>query len=519
MQQAQTMKNLITLSLLLILGLSASAQEMKFKVEGMKDTTVFLAKYFGPKLYYADTAYSKKGVAIFDGKKHPSGLYAVVVPGGKYFEFIHDSEPVDMYVGNSNDMVGTMKVNKSVNNTVFYDYIKFMTESKKKGAQLNEKLKLESKGSIGYESAKKELDQLNDEVMTYQKDLIKNNEGRFIAVMVKMSMDIELPDPPKDENGVITDSAYVYQYYVNHYWDNVDLKDPRIVRTPVFHNKLDKYFSQQGVIQIPDSIIRYADLMIAKMDIEDQENKVFQYTCHHITYKYETSKIMGMDKVFWHMAVTYYCPKESTKAYWMTDENLEKVCTRAEKIGRTVIGNYAPLIILPDSTENNWINMYQVDAAYTVLYFWDPNCGHCKKTTPKLQTLYDEKFKDRNIEIYAVGKATGDDFEAWKKFIRDNKLTFINVGLTKSVYNQAMEDPLPLLKKTTIESLNYSDTYDIYSTPRIFILGPDKKIMFKQLSIGQLEAILDDLTGHKDDPKLFPVEDPENGPDSAPDSH
>ncbi len=505
------MKNFILLLAFLITGVASNAQDLRFEVEGMGDTTIYMARYFGPKLYYADTAYSSNGVAVFDGKKHPGGLYAVVIPGGQYFEFIHDDEKVDMYIGNSKDLIGSMDVKKSVNNKVFYDYIMFMTDNKKKGAALNNEYKAAAEGSDEQEKIKDELSALNESVVDYQKTLITENEGKFVAVMIKMSMDIELPESPKDENGVITDSNYVYQYYINHYWDNVDLQDERIVRTPIFHNKIDKYFSQQGVVQIPDSIIKYADILLSQMDQEDQENKVFQYSCHHITYKYESSKIMGMDKVFWHMAVSYYCDPNN-KAFWMTEENSNKVCERARKIGKTVIGNYAPMLILPDTTETNWINSYQIDAEYTVLYFWDPNCGHCKKVTPKLQVLYDEKFKERNIEIYAVGKATGDDFEDWKEFIRENKLTFINVGLTPAVYNQAMEDPAPLMKHTNIQSLNYTDTYDIYSTPRIFILGPDKKIMFKQLSIGQLEAILDDLTGHHDDEKLFPIEDPENGP-------
>ena len=34
-------------------------QNLNFKISGLKDTTVFLARYFGEKLYYAYTAYSK----------------------------------------------------------------------------------------------------------------------------------------------------------------------------------------------------------------------------------------------------------------------------------------------------------------------------------------------------------------------------------------------------------------------------------------------------------------------------
>ncbi len=505
------MKKVIFLLVIMIAAVSSNAQNLKFKVEGMKDTTVFLAKYLGPKLYYADTAQSVKGVATFDGSKHQRGLYAVVIPGSQYFEFVHDNEVVDMYVGDSKDMIGTMKVNKSPSNKVFYDYIMFMTQKKRKSTVIEGKYK-ETKDEKEKEKLLEELRAIGKEITAGQRKLFEENKDKFIGVMVRMSMDAELPDPPKDENGVITDSNFVYNYYIEHFWDDIPLKDPAIVRTPVFHNKLDKYFSKNGVIQIPDTITTYAKKLIDQMDAVDQENKVFQYTVHHITQKYEASKIMGMDRVFVYMADNYYCG-EKNEAYWMSEENTTKLCERADKIRNTMINEFAPMLILTDTTEKNWINCYKIDAEYTVLYFWDPNCGHCKKTTPKLQVLYDKKFKDRNIEIYAVGKATGEDFEAWKKYIADEELTFINVGLTKNIYNTALEDPRPLMQHTTIQSLNYTDTYDIYSTPRIFILDKDKKIKFKQLSIGQLEEILDNLTGHGDDEKLFPKEDPANGHD------
>lgn len=510
------MKKIVLLTVIMIASIGAQAQKIEFNIKGMKDTTIFLAKYLGPKLYYADTSYSKNGVVKFDGKKHPTGLYAVITPGTRYFEFIIDKEDVNMSVGDVNDMIGTMKVNKSVNNKVFYDYIMFMTEHKKKSQKLN--AEYERADDARKEEIKKEVKVIGEDIQKGQQKIVDENKGRFISTMVLMSMDMKLPEPPKDENGVITDSSYVYNYYIEHFWDGVPLKDASIVRTPVFHNKLDKYFSKQGLVQIPDTITKYAKLLIDQMDYQDQNNKVFQYSVHHVTQKYEASKIMGMDRVFVFMADNYYCG-ENNKAYWMSEEQTKKLCDRADDIRKTMIGEYAPMIILPDSTEKNWINMYKMDAEYTVLYFWDPNCGHCKKTTPKLEDLYKKKFKDRNVEVFGVGKATGEDFEAWKKFIREKDLTFTNVGLTKSIYEQAMDDPRPLMQYTTIESLNYTDTYDIYSTPRIFILDKDKKIKFKQLSIGQLEEIIDNLTGHADDPKLYPKEDPENGPEAPDDGH
>lgn len=520
MIQTVIMKKIILFFTLILGTLLGHAQKtpvanrITITANNIPDTTVYLARYFGPKLYYADTANVVNGKFQFDGSKQTGGLYAVVMPNGKYFEIIIDNEEVIIHIKDLDDLIGSLEVKKSESNITFYKYINYMTESRKLSDTLSKQYKAALNDSPEQVNLKNKLEALNVDVKSFQKGVVEKNKDKFIGQMINMSLDVELPDSPRDENGTITDSNYVFFYYENHYWDNVNLKDARIVGTPIFHNKLDRYFSQKGVLQVPDTIAKYAIKLLDKTDQVDQDNKVFQYIVHHVTNKYETSKIMGLDNVFAIMADTYYCG-ENSKAYWVTEENKKKICERAEKIGRTAIGNYSVPLILPDSTEKNWINSYRSAADYTVLYFWDPNCGHCKKVTPKLQTLYDAKFKARNIDIYAVGKATGDEFDKWKDFIKTHKLTFTNVGLTKTIYNQALEDPYPLLKYTTAQSLNYADTYDVYSTPRIFILDKEKRIIYKQISVGQLEEILDKLTGHESDEKLFPVEDPENG-ESAP---
>ena len=102
-------------------------------------------------------------------------------------------------------------------------------------------------------------------------------------------------------------------------------------------------------------------------------------------------------------------------------------------------------LILKDTSDTKWVNLHELKAEYTILYFWDPECGHCKTITPKLAKLYKEKMKARNVEVYSVGKAIGKDFEAWKKFIRENKLDFINVAVTDNLYKIAKEKPESLV--------------------------------------------------------------------------
>gem|GEM_PF-5053532 len=87
----------------------------------------------------------------------------------------------------------------------------------------------------------------------------------------------------------------------------------------------------------------------------------------------------------------------------------------------------------------------------------------------------------------------------------ENNLEFINVAVTDELYNAAMKDARQFVPKyTTIKSLNYQTTYDIFSTPKVFVLDKDKKIIAKSLSISQLENLIDRLQKKSDLPKLFP---------------
>ncbi|HRP45816.1 MAG TPA: redoxin domain-containing protein, partial [Ginsengibacter sp.] len=41
---------------------------------------------------------------------------------------------------------------------------------------------------------------------------------------------------------------------------------------------------------------------------------------------------------------------------------------------------------------------------FTIVAFWDPDCGHCKKEIPRLAEVYHKMKKDGiDIETYSVG--------------------------------------------------------------------------------------------------------------------
>ena len=443
-------------------------QNLSFKINGLKDTTVFLARYFGEKLYYADTANSKNETVIFNQKKLTGGIYAVVCPNSKYFEFIVADEDVIMET-DINDFNGKMKVLKSENNKVFYDYIRFLGSMKEKAM------------SLQGENNEKKRNALDLEVKNYQKNNITSNKNLLAAKVLAMSIEPDIPDEIKDIDSLR------YRYYLEHYWDNIDVTDNRIVHTPVYHKKLDFFFKKM-IPQIPDTICKYAHNVIDKMD---SESELFKYTVHHLTYKYETSNIMGMDAVFVCMAKKYYCPVDDSKAYWIDSTKLVDLCEKADKTAPLLIGKKAPRIILADTSEVKWIDFYKLPNKYNLLIFWDPDCGHCKKEIPKMMELYNE-LKEKNIDIEFIAVGTNLENKKWTKYVKENKLQWINISDFPDA-NENAKSYIYEKRVTTLGSLNFRLNYDIFSTPQVYLLDNEKKIIGKKLNTLSLAKMLEHL--------------------------
>ena len=149
-------KLLFFLTLFAFIG-NANAQKLEFNIEGLKDTTVFLAKYFGPKLYYADTVESKNGKIVFDGSKQQGGLMAVVIPGPAYFEFLHDDEDVVIDIADQKNLIGSLEVKKGDGNKAFYKYVRFMTENQKAVKAAVDKRNAFEKDSKEYDKHQEEI--------------------------------------------------------------------------------------------------------------------------------------------------------------------------------------------------------------------------------------------------------------------------------------------------------------------------------------------------------------------------
>jgi thiol-disulfide isomerase/thioredoxin len=272
-------------------------------------------------------------------------------------------------------------------------------------------------------------------------------------------MEPEAPEPPKDANGKI-DSTFQFYYIKQHWLDSVDFSDARLLRSPLLQQKIKQY-TENMTLQIPDSIIPAVDTIV---EHSKKNKEVFKYVVVTLTNHYETSKIMGQDLVFIHLAEKYYVTDD---AYWADSTLKAKLWDRIDKIKPNIIGNVAHNLVMLDTT-GKFVALHSLKAKYTILCFWDPTCSHCKVEIPKLIALYDS-VKTDSVAAYAVGMEA--DPAVWKQYIIDHKLDWINV-----------HDPY--------EQSNFRKYYDIYSTPVIYLLDEDKKIVAKRLNTETLSDLL-----------------------------
>jgi peroxiredoxin len=147
----------------------------------------------------------------------------------------------------------------------------------------------------------------------------------------------------------------------------------------------------------------------------------------------------------------------------------------ADDIEPLMIGKVAPDFAAFDTTLVKSSRLYDMKSEYKILVFWNPDCGHCKKEIPKLDSVYPDLLK-RKTDVFAVSTITdkGNNIEDWKNFVKNNKLRFKNYADPKFQMN-----PLFLV------------LYHIKATPEYFILDKNNKIIAKKLAPEQMVGFID----------------------------
>jgi len=466
---------------------------IKVKVKGLKDSVAYLANYVGKNIYYYDTAVVENETFTFRKKDIPHGVYAIIAslkPKPVYFDILINEKKISLET-DINNIIPSMKIHKSKENKLFFGYINELQSKSMKKAPLMATYKTldKIKDSIQIKKLSKQINEIDKSVLKFQKDFAKTNKDLLVGKLMGMSIEIDIPEAPK---GTENARAWKYEYYKNHFFDNIDLKDDRLGRTVLFSNQIQQYFTKV-IPQIPDTIIYRLDQFLNKLN---PEGPMMKHSIEYLTYVHIKTKIMGMDAVYVHMADNYILNGRSS---WIGKEKQDKIRPKVNKMRPTLLGKIAPNVILTDTTEKKWIGLHEIKSDYTLLIFWSDDCGHCKKEIPKYKKFYDSIKQNTTIKLETYAVCTHLENAGWRKFVRENNLDWINV----SDFPDLRETPENYIFRTVgrngkavqightdLKSINFRNSYDVFVTPIAFLLDKDKKIIAKQFDVHQLAGLL-----------------------------
>lgn len=458
--------------LLLICGSSAVAQpgyKIDFKIKGWKDTTVFLGHYYGEQTYIKDTAkVSGVGAFSFEGSRTlPQGVYFLVLDKSKIFDFVVSYDQRFDMETSSEDYIRNMKVAGDEDNKLFFENMTFNMERHKEAEPFIKVLQdtTIAKDSPAKKAAQESFSKVNEKVLAYQNDVIVKYPTTLTARIFKTTKQIVIPDPPKKADGSI-DSAFQFRYYREHFFDYFDVSDEALIRMPrpLYQEKLKEYLSKLFVPD-PDTITKAINKLAEKAKKNQETYKYLVWNC---LVNYQSPEIMGLDRVYVNLYDKYYASGEMD--FWISDAIKKNLKDYAEKLRGSMVGDQGRNLMMQDQNLQPK-SLYDIKKKYTFIFFYDPDCGHCREETPKLVEFYNKNKVKFDLEVFAVTIDTS--MQKMKDFIKEFKTAgWVNVNGPRSYQGL------------------YTKSYYAEQTPTLYILDNKKKIIAKKPPIDKLEEFL-----------------------------
>jgi len=421
-------------ALLLVTPFSLSGQGYRIEVtmEGLSQDTLILGEYFTSRMVPKDTiVLDKKGVGVFeDSQSFEGGLYLIYYNPNHYFDFLLGDDQEFTINADTSDLVGSIRFEGSDDNRIFQDYKNFL-QQKREELEKSQSLLATAATEADSISIRDKQKQINREMEETMNHIESAHPSLFVSNFVGATRE---PVPPEELlNGDRRhDDSVRYFYYREHYFDHLDLFDIRLLHTPLYEGKVKNYLTR-AVVQHPDSLIIAVDFLLEGSRVSED---LYRYMLITLFNHFAESKFMGMDVVYFHIAEHYYIPD----ATWSSPDFLKKLQDNLEKNKPTLIGQKAPNLIMRQVPPEHFemaaqdtsikkdphigqdFFIHDIEARFSILYFWESDCGHCKKSTPALYQVF-SRMKEKGVEVISVHVINSiEGKEKWVDFINEHRL-------------------------------------------------------------------------------------------------
>ncbi len=437
--------------------------EIKVTSPNVMNDTLRLALYTMGSLMNKDSVIlDSKGKGILKGKEPlKQGNYVLYLSDGTYTDVIIGTDQRFSVQLDTLDMPYNVRFKGARQTEDFYDYSMLFFRNKSKVQKLGEQAQTATEEERN--EIMSEMEAITKKVQDVKDSLVKVYDGEMTAVFLK---GYDMVTPPEFET-----SENYYAFFRDHFFDNIDLADERSYHTPYIRQRIDTYLNKV-LVQTYDSIIPNAIRLCDASAANDSAFKIMtsymlRYaTNYDIPGFLDMRHIMGIDNLIVELADRYYL---NGRAFWADSTQIASLKKKADKIRYCQIGK--PAVNIPIANiAGEYDSLYnKCGTVFTVLVFYEPDCGHCQKRLPIIADFYKQYENDERINVIAF--CMKDTKNEWLDFIKT-----YNTGNLINVWDPERKS-------------NYWTNFDTSETPMIYILDADRRIEAKNLEPEQLYGV------------------------------
>ena len=407
-----------------------SQVKISVDIENYDDSLYYLLKYKSDKsLIVIDSSTVVKGNKIFkQSSNYPEGIYVLAdSKQNPIFELLLGKD--QKFTVNVGDLTrNETYIIKGAKETSDY----FDIYAKTNYNRLYIKA-LESEIEHFPDNARK-IDSIKLNHNEYLESIKIKDKDSFIRTYIGFNKEIIVPQEYKDNSE---------QYIIDHYFDDISLRDIRILNTRLLKNKLDDYFNNYMSKQTTDVVLQKIDYIIYKTTsgYRDIPQDLVNHEVRDYILWYLYSKYFDNDIIYTHLSDVYFSKLEINN---LTENIRNEIVKRADILRKITIGRIAPTFTYIDD-EGKQIDLSEIDSKNTVLFFYKPDCQKC--------------IRDKRI-LGLIKK-------------RQKNLTILHINISEENYSNVSQD--------------IAVQYDIKTTPTIYILDKDKRITAKNIKAEEIE--------------------------------
>lgn len=402
-------------------------------------------------------------VGVKDGKS----TFSFTLPAGKkgIYYLGNDPQQLSVLVLNGEDKItlgGSCKMLNQISPSNSVANVQYNKLLETQQAHFQEFIQYinQYRGAMGNATAMAQIDAQMASLDKKRLNLLDSLKAKnpFLAKVAGISTYLSYPNNKK------TPTQPEGEYFAQNFFKYADFADTSLWQIPTLFENIKTYASnipKVGISQADQQ--KYMDELLSRLGAGTGNHRtvLFGFAIGSMDIPEAETNFMRYAKAY----VASY-PNFNQQMSGFLQE-------RINSMTGVVIGELAPEIA--DLTpEGDTLKLSDLRGKVVLIDFWASWCGPCRKANPHLVEVY-AKYKDKGFEILGVSLDRSKD--AWIKAIATDNLTWKHLSDLQQW------------------SSKWSRLYKVNSIPSAFLIGPDGKVIAKQVNPYTLDAELKRIFG------------------------